>query len=154
MPKCYQLIGVPCSGKSTWYSSQEWTRNCAYISTDKWVEHFAKEVGQTYSEIFDLFMPVAVSCMLREIEFYRSRETDIIWDQTSTTVGSRKKKFKLLPNYEHIAVVFQTPESSVLLKRLASRPGKNIPWDVVSKMINQMETPMMEEGFTEIWYAS
>lgn len=154
MPKCYQLIGVPASGKSTWYKNQSWTQNHAYISTDKWLEHFAREVGQTYSQVFDLFMPVAVSCMMREVEFYRSREMDIVWDQTSTTVGSRRKKFKLLPNYEHIAVIFKTPEITVLRERLDSRPGKTIPWSVVSGMIDQFEIPTEAEGFKEIWYAN
>ena len=67
MPKCYQLIGIPGSGKSTWVNNQDWTMTCAYVSTDKWVEIYAKEVGRTYSEVFVDFMPTAVDLMAKEV---------------------------------------------------------------------------------------
>jgi predicted kinase len=153
MAKCYQLIGVPGSGKSTWVNNQDWALPCAKVSTDKWVEIYAKEVGRTYNEVFDSFMPTAVELMAKEVTVARELSRDIIWDQTSTSVKSRKKKFHMLPDYEHIAVVFKTPPASELTKRLASRPGKNIPWDIVSGMINNWEEPTEEEGFKEIWYA-
>ena len=151
MPKCYQLVGVPCSGKSTWANNQYWTATCAYVSTDKWIEIFAKELGSTYTNIFQAWMPIAVDSMTKEVVLARDMGRDIVWDQTSTTVKSRAKKFAMLPDYEHIAVVFETPQTSELIKRLASRPGKEIPWDVVGGMINNFEMPTLEEGFTEIW---
>ena len=135
MPKCYQLIGVPGSGKSTWVSNQDWTIPCAYISTDKWVEIYAKEVGKTYSEVFTDFMPTAVDLMAKEVITARDMGRDIIWDQTSTTVKSRLKKFNMLPDYYHIAVVFRTPEHKELMRRLMSRPGKEIPDHVIASMI-------------------
>jgi gluconate kinase len=58
----------------------------------------------------------------------------------------------MLPDYEHIAVVFKTPDLDVLKERLASRPGKEIPWEVVQGMIDNFEMPIEEEGFKEIWY--
>jgi len=152
MAKCYQLIGVPASGKTTWVTQQSWAVPCAYISTDKWVEIYAKEVGRTYSEIFESFMPMAVDLMAKEVVAARDMGRDIIWDQTSTTVKSRAKKFRMLPDYEHIAIVFKTPKASELMKRLAGRPGKSIPWSVVSSMINGFEMPTEEEGFLEIRY--
>jgi gluconate kinase len=75
---------------------------------------------------------------------------DLIWDQTSTSVSSRKKKFNTLPNYEHIAVVFPIPEPDELARRLASRPGKNIPEHVMRSMIDGFEMPTLDEGFVEI----
>ena len=153
MPKCYQLIGVPGSGKSTWVNNQAWAIACAKVSTDKWVEIYAKEVGKTYSEVFDAFMPTAVDLMAKEVVAAREMGRDIIWDQTSTTVKSRKRKFNMLPDYEHIAVVFKTPKKDDLARRLANRPGKNIPDHVMRSMINSFELPSEEEGFKEIWYA-
>ena len=150
MPKCYQLVGVPGSGKSTWFKNQEWTEGCYYISTDKHVEAYAEAHGKTYSEVFNDYMPTAVENMVEEVERARAGSMDIIWDQTSTTVASRKKKFRMLPDYEHIAVVFRTPESEELAKRLASRPGKNIPDYVVRTMIDGFEMPTLAEGFIEI----
>lgn len=154
MPKCYQLIGVPGSGKTTWINNQDWTVPCAIVSTDKWVEIYAKEVGKTYSQVFTDFMPTAVELMAKEVVLAREMHRDVIWDQTSTTVKSRAKKFAMLPDYEHIAVVFKTPEHKELVRRLSSRPGKEIPKDVIANMIANFEMPTEEEGFKEIWYAT
>lgn len=153
MPKCYQLIGVPGSGKSTWMNAQDWALPCAKVSTDKWVEIYAKEVGKTYNEVFDAFMPTAVELMAKEVVAAREMGRDIVWDQTSTSVKSRQKKFNMLPDYYHIAVVFKTPEADELARRLASRPGKNIPEHVMRSMIKNFEMPTEAEGFKEIWFA-
>jgi predicted kinase len=150
MAKCYQLIGVPGSGKSTWIDTQDWALSCAKVSTDKWVEIYAKEVGRTYSQVFVDFMPTAVDLMAKEVIAAREMGRDIIWDQTSTTVKSRARKFNMLPDYEHIAVVFRTPEHKELFRRLWSRPGKEIPEHVIASMIASWEEPTLDEGFTEI----
>jgi len=154
MAKCYQLVGVPGSGKTTWVNNQDWSLGCAYISTDKWVDIYAKETGSTYSKVFTHFMPTAVDCMVKEVELARDMGRDIIWDQTSTTVKSRLKKFNMLPDYYHIAVVFRTPEHQELMRRLMSRPGKEIPDHVIASMIASWEEPTEAEGFKEIWTAS
>lgn len=154
MPKCYQLIGVPGSGKSTWVSSQDWASTCNIISTDYWVEEEAKRLGKTYSEIFTDYMPKAVDLMVANVVSAREMGNDIIWDQTSTTVKSRARKFNMLPDYYHIAVVFRTPEHTELIRRLMSRPGKEIPDHVIASMISSWEDPTEEEGFREIWIAA
>ncbi len=152
MSKCYQLIGVPGSGKSTWVDSQDWAISCAKVSTDKWVEIYAKEVGLTYSLVFVDFMPTAIDLMAKEVVAAREMKRDIIWDQTSTTLASRARKFRMLPDYDHIAVVFRTPEHTELMRRLMSRPGKEIPDHVIASMIAGWEEPTEDEGFKEIWY--
>ena len=152
-PKAYILVGVPGSGKSTWVNNQDWANECAYISTDKHVEDFAKERGKTYSEVFDAVMSDCVDLMTTDVIIARSKKQDIIWDQTSTTVKARKKKFNMLPGYEMIAVVFKTPDKEELKKRLDSREGKHIPAHVVKSMIDNWQDPTEEEGFDKIIYA-
>jgi predicted kinase len=154
MPKCYQLVGVPGSGKSTWIKEQDWIEECAYISTDKFVDAHAEETGKTYSEVFNDFMPTAVRLMAGEVVRAREEGKNIIWDQTSTTIASRARKFNMLPDYEHIAVVFQTPPRPELKRRLESRPGKEIPEVVMEGMLASFEMPSKDEGFEQIWYAS
>ena len=154
MSKCYQLVGVPASGKSTWIKSQNWAVDCVVVSTDEFVEDYAREVGSTYSEVFDDYMPTAVKLMADKVVRARDAGKDIIWDQTSTTVKTRARKFNMLPDYEHIAVVFKTPDEAELSRRLVSRPGKNIPAHVMRSMINHFEMPSEEEGFKEIWHAA
>jgi predicted kinase len=150
--KCYQLIGVPGSGKSTWVSNQDWATDCIIVSTDDFVEKYAKEQGKTYSEVFADYMPTAVTLMADKVIQARDKNKDIIWDQTSTTIKSRTRKFNMLPDYYHIAVVFRTPEHKELMHRLMSRPGKEIPDHVIASMIASWEEPTEEEGFKEIWY--
>ena len=152
MPKCYQLIGVPGSGKSTWVKNQDWALGLTIVNTDAFVEDYARAQGKTYSEVFVDYMPTAIDLMIEQVVFAREHSHTIIWDQTSTTVKSRARKFNMLPDYEHIAVVFRTPEHKELMRRLMSRPGKEIPDHVVASMIASWEDPTEEEGFKEIWY--
>jgi predicted kinase len=151
MPKCYQLIGVPGAGKSTWTKNQQWMLGMEYVSTDHHVETYAESVGKTYSEVFTDYMPKAVELMAAEVVAAREAGRDVVWDQTSTTVKSRARKFNMLPDYYHIAVVFKTPEHKELMRRLLSRPGKEIPEHVIASMIASWEEPTEEEGFKEIW---
>lgn len=152
MNKLYVLVGVPGSGKSTWVKNQKWADQCVVVSTDEFVEDYAKECGQTYSEVFDDYMPTAVKLMADKVVRAREAGKDIIWDQTSTSVATRAKKLRMLPDYYKIAVVFNKPDDEELKRRLASRPGKNVPWAVIDQMWGSWEDPTEEEGFSEIWY--
>jgi hypothetical protein len=94
-----------------------------------------------------------VAAMVDSVILARSMKQDIIWDQTSVTAASRKKKLVMLPEYYAIAVVCPTPEIPELIMRLDDRPGKVIPDSVMQQMLNSWEEPTEEEGFKEIWYA-
>lgn len=150
MPVCYQLVGVPGAGKSTWIKNQTNMLGYTIVSTDYWVEQYAISIAMTYSDVFEIAMPYAIEQMLEQIRLAREYNHDIIWDQTSTTIRSRKKKFNMLPNYKHIAVVCITPDRNVLDARLNNRLGKNVPKHVVDSMIEGFEMPTLEEGFKEI----
>ncbi len=151
----YVMVGVPGSGKSTWIKNQKWAKDIPVVSTDKFVEDYAKMQGKTYSEVFQEYMPIAVKLMANQVLICQANKTDLIWDQTSTTIETRAKKIRMLPDYYKIAVVFKTPEPEELKKRLSSRPGKVIPEHVSEAMALQLknEPPSLEEGFDEIWYA-
>ena len=153
MKKLYVLVGLPASGKTTWVKNQDWAEECEYVSTDILVELEAKRQGKTYSDVFTDYMPTAVDLMSQQVVSARDQGKDIIWDQTSTTVISRQRKFNMLPDYYAIAVVFPVPEMTEWLRRLAGRPGKWIPVDVLESMVKNFEVPSEEEGFTEIWHA-
>jgi predicted kinase len=154
MNKLYVLVGVPASGKTTWVKNQNWVQDCVVVSTDEFVEDYARECGLTYSEVFDDYMSTAVRLMADKVIRARKAGKDIIWDQTSCTVETRAKKIRMLPDYYKIAVVFKTPPTIELQERLVTRPGKNVPWEVVSSMAQNLEAEPVtqEEGFDEIWY--
>ena len=152
MPKVYVLVGVPGSGKSTWIKNQDWALGLTIVSTDAFVEDYARAQGKTYNEVFKEYMPTAIDLMIEQVVFAREHGHTVIWDQTSVTVASRRKKFRMLHDYEHIAVVFKTPDPEELSRRLTSRPGKIIPEEIVQDMINKFEIPTLAEGFQEIWH--
>lgn len=150
-PKLYMMVGVPGSGKSTWIKKQNWALGLTVVSTDVFVEDYAKAKGKTYFEVFEEYMPTAVNLMSEQVVFAREHGHTIIWDQTSTTIASRAKKFRMLPEYYAIAVVFRIPAPAELQKRLASRPEKVIPYEVMDDMIAKWQEPTEDEGFKEIW---
>lgn len=153
MNKLYMLVGLPGSGKSTWVKNQKWAKDCVVVSTDEFVEDYAKEVGSTYSEVFDDYMPTAVKLMADKVVRAREAGKDIIWDQTSTTHASRARKFRMLPDYYAIAIVFQKPSHEEWQRRLNSRPGKILPDFVLQNMMTDWDEPHEDEGFKEIWRA-
>lgn len=76
---------------------------------------------------------------------------NIYWDQTNLTAKTRASKLALVPlTYEKTAVFFPTPNDEELKQRLAGRPGKTIPANVVLGMKSQLEIPTETEGFDRV----
>jgi len=82
MNKCYQLIGVPGAGKSTWIKNQTWALGMPVVGTDMFVEMEAHRQGKTYTEVFEDYMPVAVRLMVNHALTCQSNRLDFIWDQS------------------------------------------------------------------------
>jgi predicted kinase len=154
MAVAYILVGVPGAGKSTWIKNQTWALGLTVVSTDAFVEDYARAQGKTYSDVFLDYMPIAVDLMIEQVVRAREHNHDIIWDQTSTTAKSRKKKIDMLPDYQKVAVIFRTPPLDELITRIDSRVGKEVPAKVILDMIEKWEEPTHEEGFLQLWYAT
>lgn len=149
MHKLYMLIGVPGSGKSTWI------KNCGIdavvLSTDDKIEAAAEAAGKTYNEMFRSVIGAAEKQMYADAAAAFAAGRDVIWDQTNITAKTRMKKLAKVPSfYEKIAVYFNTPPEAELQRRLANRPGKTIPANIVMGMVSQLEMPTLEEGFDRI----
>ena len=151
MPTLWMLVGVPGSGKSSWVDQQGFDRDTVIISTDRHIDAEAARQGRTYSEVFKGHIKRATSIMNADLAMAINDGDDIVWDQTNTTAKSRSAKLASVPNtYRKVAVFFPTPEPKELERRLASRPGKHIPWNVLQGMISQLEAPTTDEGFDEV----
>jgi len=149
MQKLYILIGVPGSGKSTWI------KNCGIdaviLSTDDKIEAAAEAAGKTYNDMFKSVIGEAERQMHADAVAAFAAGHDVIWDQTNVTAKTRGKKLNRVPaHYEKIAVYFNTPPEAELQRRLANRPGKTIPANIVMGMVSQLEMPTADEGFDRI----
>jgi len=150
MPTLYMLVGVPASGKTTW-TKQRRNNNTLVASSDDYIEKQAEKLGSTYSDVFDKFIKAAITHAIETAGKAFSDKLDLIWDQTNLTKTGRRNKLKMVPkDYKKIAVFFPTPHEDVLKKRLASRPGKNIPDYVITSMSKTIEKPTTDEGFDDI----
>jgi len=153
MPNFYMLIGVPASGKSTWRAQH--AGNAEIISTDDIIEHRAKSLGLTYNDVFKDSIKEATELANRHAYKAFRMNKDVIWDQTNLTPKSRKPKLAYVPDdWKKIAVVFATPSQEEWQRRLASRPGKSIPWNVLWGMSRSLAEPTPEEGFHEVIFVA
>ena len=151
MPTLWMLVGVPGSGKSSWVNSQRFGSHTVVVSTDRHIDAEADRQGKTYSQVFKSYIKRATSIMTADLAMAIKDGDDVVWDQTSVTIKSRAAKLASIPdNYRKVAVFFPTPEAKELERRLASRPGKTIPWNVVQGMASQLEAPTKDEGFDEV----
>ena len=158
MPKCTILVGVPGSGKSTWFSKNK-TASMAPISTDNIIEFMGSLFGFTYDQIFSDSIKLADKIMWKRLEWNAERSNDVVIDRTNLTAKSRKKFIDYLKpyGYEFEAVVFPLPgtvefSEEEWFRRLDSRQGKTIPNAVLASMVNSAQMPSEEEGFTTITF--
>lgn len=157
-PVLNMMVGVPGSGKSTYIKSfldsmSVGADSYSIISTDKYVEKYAKELGKTYSEVFQDVIKQAEAAMNMELHHAILDGKNIIWDQTNLTINNRKKKLGIIPShYTKNAVYFETPSWETLLNRFNNedRAGKHIPMMAIHSMMKQIEPPTLEEGFVNI----
>lgn len=150
-PTAYILVGVPGSGKSTWYrNNQDLLAGAVYASSDFILEREAERQGRTYDEVHPEYINTAVEMMLAVVVNAMDQGRDIVWDQTNPTAKVRRKKTAMLHGYHRIAVVFPVPSTEEHQRRLA-RPGKTIPAHILRSQCEHFTVPTLEEGFDEIW---
>jgi predicted kinase len=104
-PSCFVLIGLPCSGKTTYRRNH--LRHFAHISTDAYIEGYAMHNSLTYAKAFDVHYKRAEELMKQDIEEYSSQGTYCVWDQTNLSANKRKKILDIFKNtHDVIAIVF------------------------------------------------
>ena len=150
MPKLYMLVGVPAAGKSTWLEKNNGNK-VMVASSDAYLDRIAAIQGKTYNDVFTDNIKAANNHALSVAKQAFELNLDLIWDQTNLNRKSRAPKLAMVPDhYEKIAVYFPTPDKAEHERRLASRPGKSIPHNILMGMIRGLEKPTADEGFDEI----
>lgn len=151
-PFCWVFVGLPAVGKSTYINDCVRGRSIKYavISSDAYIERAARIENKTYNEVFKNHIDWAQKQFFEDIKNAISMNENIIVDRTNLTVKSRSKILNMLTsNYIKVAVVFEC-SADLHVKRLASRPEKVIPNDVIALMYLTFQTPTLSEGFDSI----
>jgi predicted kinase len=145
------LVGLPGVGKSTYINNNKNPRTIV-LSTDAIVEKMCALQGITYTQGFKLFIDEATKRFNKQLAIALKNKNDIIIDRTNLTRASRKRLMSQVPeHYSKYAYYFPTPEKDEWQHRLASRPGKYIPQNVIDDMISNFDFPNKEEGFDAIF---
>jgi predicted kinase len=149
MPILTVLVGLPASGKS--YSIPEDFSGFVY-STDTYIDEQAKALNKTYNDVFFDYISKAVTRMDALLDIAIKNGDNVIWDQTNPSRKKRRQILSMFPrNYRKVCVCRlpprTQPEWDELNRRLNSRPGKVIPPNVLSGMINSFVKPDLDEGF-------
>ena len=150
-PLYVMLHGLPGTGKTTARSLIAAIHNIDYIvSTDDIIETECNRLGLTYDQGWSNLVKAATARMNNSRHALISNKHSFIDDHTNLTLSSRSRKLSQLPDsYIKICYVFDvTPRE--WRKRLASRPNKTIPEDVLNNMCQITTFPTMEEGFNAI----
>ena len=147
----YILVGVPCSGKST-FVDRLIDHNTVIASTDDFITERATFTGKSYNDIFKSTYKEAEAQMYEDIKNFHGSEwaNKLIWDQTNTTIKSRKAKLEKLDIDEVIAVYLPT-NLKICLERNEKRLDKSLKPDIIVDMHKRLQEPTYDEGFDEIW---
>lgn len=145
----YILVGLPGSGKSTVrYRLREQHNDglLIEISSDDYIERYAKARGQSYNEVFKQAVGPAQKHMENLLAAAIATERNIIWDQTNLTKNKRKQILKKIPDqYKKVCLYVGTDLAECLLRN--SQRERSIPEHVIVSMHKGMEIPTDDEGF-------
>lgn len=143
--KCYIMIGIPASGKSTLAEKIAKVENCPIISMDNIREDWYG-TRQKQDENYKVWKEAE-----RFIKEAVASNQSFIFDATNRFMRSRNAILKLLPEtYETIAVYMDTP-FAVALQRNEARPlDKQVPPEVIARHSYEMTPPRTEENFSKI----
>lgn len=115
------------------------------------IERESQKEGITYNEGFQKFIKTATKELDADLMDAIASDTPIIWDQTNLSTKQRQQKLSKIPkHYRKIAVVVECKDRTEHDRHLESRPGKNIPKNVIASMRANFEYPTESEGFDEI----
>ena len=164
-PICTVMVGLPGLGKSTLVESErdiyERIEMSVFVySTDHYIENIAKMRGLTYDDVFSETIKEATEMCNDGLDSAIADGLDIIWDQTNLGVGKRRKIINRMKQagYQVRGVCIIPPEAGwlddqkVWAHRLANRPGKTIPQNILTNMIESFTLPTVSEGFDMITF--
>jgi predicted kinase len=152
----YVLVGLPCSGKSTWAIGQQHTiADIVSLGTDDIIDQFARGISSTYTDAFKDTIDPATKMFEAFVTFTSIVKLPMIIDRTNMSKKSRARMLSLVTNkdkYDIHAVVFKVSDE-VLNARLKARNEKGnkiITSTIIEQMKAKYQEPTQDEGFSTI----
>lgn len=149
-PVVIMLVGLPCSGKSTWTRAH--LPKMVRISTDDHVLERSQATGIDYQEGLQKFYQEAEIKARLAMSDAIAANQDVVIDQANLTRSSRANKLAVFPaHYARIACFFEVPVE-IAIERNAIRKNKGghwVPEAVIREMAERLEAPF-EPVFDEV----
>ena len=158
-PVCTVMVGLPAMGKSTRVAALATMNPDVFVySTDNYIEHQAQALDKTYDDVFWDFIDKATFRMNALLDVAIKDRVDIVWDQTNLSAKKRAKIINRMrqAGYDVECECIVPPESDYdgtkedWAQRLANRPGKTIPDNILYSMMGSFVMPKVEEGFERV----
>jgi predicted kinase len=156
MPKLVMFVGLPLTGKTTYRKKHFPEAWWVAASSDDVLNSLGEMNDLDYNTAFKTYDFKHIEGILKNtVEWAVASSLNVVWDQTNLSKKSRAKKLELLPEYEKECFYFRAPSYDAL-KELSrrncnqDRAGKTIPMDVLESMLEKLEVPTLDEGFTRI----
>lgn len=149
------LVGLPGSGKSSFLKfvdDPEFGGDVFVYSTDALIEQWSNANGWSYNFGFSKYIDQATKRMNELLTMAFEHGIDVYWDQTNMAPKKRASILAKTPkDYIKHCICMVPPrnqsEWDELRRRLANRPGKNIPDNVIESMARSYVEPSVDEGF-------
>lgn len=145
MQRFIMAVGLPASGKSTWARKYaEDHHNFVIVSSDE-IRALLGDVNDQSknTEVFEI--------MQRQTNAALENGYDVIWDATNVSSKHRIGALKQLPkniSINKICIIFFTPVWTC--KKLNQDRDRQVPEEVINKMVLNWQTPWYFEGWNEI----
>lgn len=149
------LVGLPCSGKSTfvdsfltpWLAKQETYADI--LSSDDIISHVAAVSKTTFSSVYSNLVNDATNIIDSRLSLSSYMKLNIVYDQFNLTRKTRKQKLELLnykTDYFKIAITFNE-NHDVISKRNENRTGRAVKSSLIKDLSNRFSPVIAEEGF-------
>lgn len=159
------LVGLPCTGKSTWLKSLGYTTYDISEARDKWLvlstDYNVEQMGiangvDDYHEQWKQFIGEADKKFFADFKSATEQGLSVIVDRTNISTKSRARLFEIIKqsnrNYMVNARVFGTSINIYqYFEHVASRKDKIIPAAIVQNMAMSFTMPSIAEGFTNVY---
>jgi predicted kinase len=154
------MVGLPASGKSTARAlavKSGASANSYQYSTDDIVDRWAAEQNLNYDDVWSANIKAATALADAEVKLAIQNKQGVLWDQTNMSAKKRLnivKKFGVEYRKECICMLppFEPQQQLELERRLADRPGKNIPKFIMKNMLTSFVLPDVAEGFDRVMF--